>query len=173
MKTGASSTGHMVKDWFLTVIRFLQILLVLGITVGCGYAPPDIPEHLPEPDKMTDILLDIHLVEGAKTGQTIVGDTLVADYYYASVYKKYGISREILDEAIAFYTEHPKIMEPMYDQIIERLSIMDAEAEKAIQERRNQNEAPEIESGLKSADSLRVVIEKATKIFGGGAQTAE
>jgi hypothetical protein len=167
------SMAHMVKDWFLIVIKIFLTLILLVITAGCGYAPPEVPEHLPKPDVMTDILLDIHLVEGAKTGQTIVGDTLLADYYYASVYKKYNINRKILDEAIVFYTEHPKIMEPMYDQIIERLSIMEAESEKAMLERRNQNDAAEIKSGLQSADSLRVVIEKAAKVLGGSSQTTK
>lgn len=164
--------ARMAGASLMHVIRVSSLLLLL-LGVACGYAPPDIPEHLPKPELMTNILLDVHLVEGAKTGQTIVGDTLIADYYYEAVYRKYAISRAILDEAIVFYTAHPKIMEPMYDQIIETLSVMDASAEKAIKDRRDNPPAEEAEAAQKSADSLRAILEKTTKIFGSGLQTSE
>jgi hypothetical protein len=156
----------------MTVAKF-GVCTLLFFLAACGYGPPDIPSHLPQPEEMTKILLDVHLVEGAKTGQTIVGDTLAADYYYEAVYRKYNITRAILDEAITFYTKHPKIMEPMYDHIIETLSVMDAEAEKAIKERRDNNPAVDVAIAQKSADSLRAVFEKTAKILGGGSQSAE
>lgn len=81
-----------------------------------------VPEGTMSESKMVEILTDIHLVEGAKVGNKIMGDTIPAPVYFKKVYQKYNISEEQFAKDFAFYTANPKLMDDIYEKVIENLN---------------------------------------------------
>lgn len=90
-----------------------------------------VPEHVMPKDKMAEVLVDIHLVEGARVGRDIMGDSLHSDFYYAKVYEKHSISKADFDTSFSFYSQHPKVMDKIYSRAIERLNKMEMELQEA------------------------------------------
>jgi len=75
------------------IAKFFPILL-LALT-SCGNpAEIKIPEGTISDSMMVKILTDFHLVEGAKVGNKIMGDTIPATVYTAKVYQKYGLTED-------------------------------------------------------------------------------
>lgn len=81
-----------------------------------------VPEGTLSESKMVEILTDIHLVEGAKVGNKIMGDTIPAPVYFKKVYQKHDITQEQFEKDFTFYTANPKLMDDIYEQVIENLN---------------------------------------------------
>lgn len=98
----------------------LSILLILA---SCeSPVAIEIPEGTLSESEMVDILTDMHLVEGAKVGNKIMGDTLRAPVYYKKVYNKYGITEQKFETDFRFYSTHPEMMTKVYEKVIENLN---------------------------------------------------
>ena len=107
------------------VLPFLFFIFLFGCTTK---EVDDRPPNLIGEEAMTSVLTDVHLIEGARTGLTILGDTAsnIANYYNA-MYEKHGISKETFEISFAYYTQHPEIMDKMYERVIEELTIIETE----------------------------------------------
>src|SRR5210317_343494 len=114
-----------IGDFVKFILQIFSLLLLLS----CSPTEEEIvPEGLIDEETMTAILTDVHLIEGARTGLTILGDTAsnITDYYDA-MYEKFEITEEQFDMSFKYYTQHPKVMDKMYEQVIEDLTIIEAE----------------------------------------------
>lgn len=116
------------KGCALNSIAKLFPIFLLAL-VSCG-APTDvaIPKGTIPDSIMVKILTDFHLVEGAKVGNKIMGDTIRATVYTAKVYKKYGITENEFEKNFRFYTSNPDLMEGIYEKVIENLNKIEATA---------------------------------------------
>lgn len=105
-------------------LRAKITLLFLGFALVSCQRPDEviIPSDTLSQDEMVTILTDIHLVEGAKVGNKIMGDTIAAPVYFNKVYKKHGITEAKFEEDFRFYSEHPKLMIKVYERVIENLN---------------------------------------------------
>lgn len=102
-------------------------LIVICIAWSCGR--PDavkIPEGTLSDSAMVSILTDLHLVEGAKVGNKIMGDTIPANVYFKKIYQKHGISEAQFERDFRFYTSNPKLMTKIYEEVIVNLSKIEA-----------------------------------------------
>lgn len=102
-------------------------LIIIGLLSGCApqlERPEDI-QGMISPDSMTIILTDIHLIEGAKVGDNIMGDTLKAANYFRMVYQKYGISEKRFEKSFDYYSERPALMNEIFEGVIEELTKME------------------------------------------------
>ena len=107
--------------------HLLSILTLIVFTACSEKLPDEVPPNLIDEEQMTTILTDVHLIEGARTGFTILGDTTanIRDYYEA-MYEKHGVTRKQFDDSFAYYTKHPEQMDRMYEKVIENLTIIEA-----------------------------------------------
>lgn len=98
-----------------------------GIMVGCGPSldRPKGASNVIIPDSMSLIMTDIHLIEGAKVGENIMGDSLRAAHYFRSIYQKYGITQARFEESFDYYSERPDEMNRIYESVIEELTRME------------------------------------------------
>lgn len=89
--------------------------------------PLKIPADVLSPDSMTIVLIDIHLIEGARLGSRIQGnDSLnVKDFYY-HVWDKYHLSKKRFRRSFRFYSAHPSKIEKIYEEMLDSLNIMEA-----------------------------------------------
>ncbi len=95
----------------------------LLLLVGCGNpGKMKVPEAYIQPNKMVEVLVDVHLIEGARSGNDIQGDSLQVDDYYKAVFVKHQISEENFRESFHFYSKHPLEFEKMFDQVIESIA---------------------------------------------------
>lgn len=111
--------------WYLIVIKRFSYFLLFPLVVACyqvDYSVGEEPEDLIPTDTMVGMLTDMHLIEGARTGNSIIGDTLLMGDYYRRVYEKYGVTDSAYAHSFNYYNRDPKLMSEMYDQVIDRLS---------------------------------------------------
>lgn len=102
-------------------------ILILFLLVACSAPEVKIPNDIIPRDSMVSILTDVHLVEGARIGRKIMGDTLMVDDYYAKIYSKYGITAEGFKKSFRYYNEHPEMMKEIYKEVVEHLNQIEKE----------------------------------------------
>lgn len=100
-----------------------MVLGLLLLTSCEDHSILKIPKGIIPKDSMAMILTDIHLVEGAKIGNSIMGDDNVsADVYYQKVYNKYHTTKTRFEQSFQFYSDNPSAMNDIYDTVIENLN---------------------------------------------------
>lgn len=106
----------------LTARTFILSITILLFT-SCESSELNIaPKDLIPEDTMVLMLTDIHLVEGAKVGRKIMGDTVLMDVYYRKIFDKYQIDKVKFEESFRFYSNDPKKMDGLYASVIDNLN---------------------------------------------------
>jgi hypothetical protein len=98
---------------------FASVLFILFI--GCASPEVQIPETVLTPEQMMPIMVDIHVIEGARNGAIMLGDTNGIEDYYAKVYEKHGITEEQFKSSFAFYSDNPTVFIPIYEEVLDSL----------------------------------------------------
>jgi hypothetical protein len=89
------------------------ILIPLFILAACGSKEVSVPEDVIPAKQMVPILVDVHIVEGARNGALILGDTNGIEDYYAKVYEKHGITEASFKRSFI----------PIYEKVLDSLKI--------------------------------------------------
>jgi len=108
-----------VKPWYI---------VLLALSLGACNSPQAPKKETPNPDwvipeaKMTEILVDVHIIEGARIGKKVLGDSLYAIDHYNFLWEKYGITEAQYDSSFDFYNKNAEKMDRMYEKVILELS---------------------------------------------------
>ncbi len=100
----------------------LGILLTSCEPVEAHYKK-EAPDDLISEETMTQMLIDVHIIEGARSGTRILGDTVPAKDYYDALYAKYEVTKAQYDTNFKYYSHFPTIMTDMYDVVIDSLNL--------------------------------------------------
>ena len=103
-----------------------KLFVGLGLLVGmgsCGRPEVQIPSTVLSSKAMIPIMVDVHVVEGARNGALILGDTNGIEDYYAKIYEKHQITEQQFKESFALYSSHPDIFIPIYEAVLDSLKI--------------------------------------------------
>ena len=111
----------------LTVRKLIAFSVLILLAAACIDHTVKLPKGYLSHDEMVPIMVDIHLVEGARSGKLMLGDTNHLPDYYAKVYEKHNVSEQTFKESFDWYTRHPQLLKPIYNEAIEQLSILEAE----------------------------------------------
>jgi hypothetical protein len=76
---------------------------------------------------MVEVLTEISLVEGARSGTRVINDSLHINDLYVSVFQRHALHPDTFRRSLAWYTEHPDRMLPVWDRVIENLVVMEAQ----------------------------------------------
>lgn len=114
---------------------FLSFLALLTLAACYRNAPSpnfDMDKVLPQ-DTMVVLMTEMQLVDGAvglksRTGQPVWE---LSNAYTGMILKKHGIDREIFGESIRYYSFHIEKMDAIYEEVINRLALMESELNKA------------------------------------------
>lgn len=102
-------------------------MFILFLLAAC--APKEevvpVPDDLIGKEKMIEVLTDVHLIEGSRTGLSIMGDTIGLAVYYDRLFKKHSITKEQYDNSFNYYIEFPEELDAMYERVIENLTKME------------------------------------------------
>lgn len=86
------------------------------------------PEGLLSQDEMVAVLTDIHLIEGARTGLVIMGDSVGGvNEHYKAFFEKHNVTQAQYDSSFVYYSKNPKIFDKIYERVIENLSVIESE----------------------------------------------
>ena len=86
------------------------------------------PEGLLSQDEMVAVLTDIHLIEGARTGMVIMGDSVGGvNEHYRAFFDKHNVTQAVYDSSFVFYSKNPIIFDKIYERVIENLSVIESE----------------------------------------------
>jgi hypothetical protein len=95
------------------IILFFSVLLIFS---ACG---DKTPEGIIDQPKMTSLLTDIHLADGALYSVPQQPDSLYkyGAAKYTAIFKKYKITDKEFKKSFQYYSTKPEVIEKMYDQI--------------------------------------------------------
>ncbi|KQR71060.1 hypothetical protein ASF92_06580 [Pedobacter sp. Leaf176] len=103
--------------------------MALVALAGCRQK---MPPNIIAPDKMQNILYDIHVADGYISMIAMADSSRkVAAAYYKGVYKKFGIDSAKYAQSMNYYYKHPQDLEKMYKSIAQRLGKQQKAMEKA------------------------------------------
>lgn len=108
--------------------RYFILGLLLWSLQACG--PEATPKEAPLPDwaipedRMTDIMTDVHILEGARIGKRMIGDTNWAHDHYQRLWEKYNINEAIYDSNFRLYSKNAERMDRIYEEVMARLTEM-------------------------------------------------
>ena len=95
--------------------------IVFILFLGCSTPEVQVPQNVLTQAQMIPIMVDIHVIEGARNGSIMLGDTNGIEDYYAKVYDKHGITEDQFKSSFAFYSDHPTIFIPIYEEVLDSL----------------------------------------------------
>ncbi|ATP55509.1 hypothetical protein CPT03_03040 [Pedobacter ginsengisoli] len=141
-----------MKNFIYTAFLFLFV-------AGCK---PGIPSDIIQPDKMALVLNDIHIVDAYITTIPYLDSSKkTAAAFYNGIYKRYEIDSALYGKSMAYYSQHPKILDEIYTKVTKGLnkqkgvlvkadSLVNAKAAKILKAKMKVDSA-------KRADSLKKV----------------
>lgn len=109
--------------------KLLIFFICCGFTflISCKEDKKNTP--LLNEDQFTNMLIDIHIIDGTLSSQNIFrsGNNYRPSYYYNSIYKKYNITREQFDSCLSYYSYDTKEFTRIYDGIIDSLNRLETQ----------------------------------------------
>jgi len=110
-----------------------HLALCAALLSACAPNAPkksaDIPNWVIPEAKMIYILTDVHIIEGARIGKGVLGDSLFAIYHYQKLWDKHNIRESQYDSSFRFYSRNAEKMDVLYEQVLTNLSTMSSEIE--------------------------------------------
>ena len=79
------------------------------------------PEMVISNSKMADVLYDYHMTKAMIKNRTVSGDD-ERQAYMDYVFKKHGITEEVFDSSLSWYSHNPDQMTSVYDQVFARMN---------------------------------------------------
>ena len=153
----------------MNYLKSFIVLLFVIIIAFPGCKNHNIPKGFPKPDKMADILTELHTLESTFSYGSGISQTPSKESpgYYKSVLDKFGYTYEQFDTIRKWYVNNPFLYQKVYDRVIVNLSKRETELglkfdkEKELERLKAQENTPPIELWT---DSVNFVISPADTI---------
>ena len=100
---------------------------IICIIIGCN-TPDRTPDTLLNELVMSNILLDVHLLESKINTLGKKGDTSfqIYDHFEKLILEKHGVDSLVYTQNLAYYLEHPALLEMVYKAIIDSLVLRES-----------------------------------------------
>ena len=102
------------------------------------------PPGIIKQEKMTSLLIAIHIVDGSVYNIDPQPDSLykLATGRYKATFKNFGTDTATFNRSLRYYSQHPDLMEAMYTDIIKKLGFKQDSLNKEIQKQNKKNALP-------------------------------
>lgn len=159
----------------MTAFKNIALFLFGLLLFGCGPEAPEKVESPPEwlipEDKMVDILTDVHIIEGARIGTKVLGDTLPVKVHYDLLWHKHEINQALYDSSFQYYSRNAERMDVMYEEVLTRLTKVSSRIETpATKKDTSEPEPADSTQAADIADSSKVDSKKEDGPFGSNPQ---
>lgn len=110
-------------------MRSIIILLCSVVFIACAKTESvSAPDNILSPNQFEDILTEVQLIEAhmneVRVNQIINRDSTYI--FYNEIFQKHNITPKQFEEAIAYYSGIPDQFRLIYENVLEKLSIMEA-----------------------------------------------
>ncbi len=108
-------------------VVLLTLPFVLSLLVSCEHLPQDVLDQ----QRMEAVLVDVHKLEAylraAKMGR--YGNEARIEQLYEFVFQEHGITKDVFEKSVAYYSTHYEEGERIYNKVQERLESYKVEVE--------------------------------------------
>jgi hypothetical protein len=131
--------------------RYVVLCFILFLC-GCGSGTPEgiLPEKV-----MVGLLIDMQIADARVSGAGQRSDTarVMMRFYEDTIFEKHNVNREVYLKSMAYYMDHPKLMDKMYEAMIDTLHLR----EQKIQRKKEEELKAEEEEMQENAEALEVM----------------
>lgn len=122
-----------LKDCFAYAVTSFLAITISIFLFSCGNEKEKtipIPADILPKEKMAMVITDIHLAE-AEANLKLSPDTSSEKLNFQSIFEKNKIAKDQYKKSIAFYIDHPELLNEVYENVLNELSRMQGEAAKS------------------------------------------
>ena len=111
------------------LIRFIIAIGIILFISACNGRPKGVLNQ----SEMTEVLTDMHLVDGSYAVQGLGSDQNIdKSVYYTAVLNKHGVTQAEFDSSLVWYTKNPKKFEKIYNEVLVQLTNRDKDVKKGM-----------------------------------------
>lgn len=111
--------------------KILFFISAAFIIFSCMEKEISIPENILKQKEMSSLLTDIHIAQSAINNKIVIDSVNYSfNDYLNYILKQHKIKKEDFLSSLKFYSEHPDILQEVYDSVLISLSRMEAATEK-------------------------------------------
>lgn len=110
-----------------------MVLITALLLSACISDEVVIPEEILQEKQMVEVMTDVQLLESASQKGLLKTDSIsndAAGIQYAAIFRFHNTTEKQFRESYDFYQEHPKLLEEIYDKVLNELSKQQAELKK-------------------------------------------
>ena len=102
--------------------RFIPALIIF--LAACKQELPSVPSDVIPMQKIEAILADMHIADAVAETKAQMGmnEKLLTEEYHEQIFKNHGVTREEFLKSYKFYEANPKLLNKMYDDILDQMS---------------------------------------------------
>lgn len=122
--------SYIVLTLHLMHTNLIKLFIVSCLLFSCKPSSEEdepIPSNILSEDQMIIILTDAYLAEGASgiNVKAVTGEKFDSAYVFNPL-KDNNIEKAQFDSSLVYYTKHPKKLKIIYDKVLDRLSVIQA-----------------------------------------------
>jgi hypothetical protein len=103
-------------------MKRIALLLVFASLIACSRKPMVVPDDILAEKEMTELLTDLHLMQSSLNERMKEKPAGTHDDYFELLLRKHKVTRENFLKSLKFYSDHPEVLNEVYDSVIVRLS---------------------------------------------------
>lgn len=112
---------------FVQTYEMQRLLLIIFASFFLGIScKKSVPEGIMSRSEMTDMMVEIHLIDGYLNGLNVDSARKVIDGLYGQVFEKHGIDSSLFKKNIAYYLGDPDVAKTLYDEVNKNLTKYEA-----------------------------------------------
>ena len=116
------------QDKMKKIIFFISTAFIIS---SCLEKEINIPENVLKQNEMSSILTDIHIAQSAVNNKIVIDSmNYIFNDYINYILKQRKIKKEDFLSSLKFYSEHPDILQEVYDSVLTSLRRMEASTDK-------------------------------------------
>ncbi|MBV6641498.1 MAG: DUF4296 domain-containing protein [Cyclobacteriaceae bacterium] len=99
--------------------------LIICLFIAFSCSKEKLPEGVLDKDKMTEVLMEIHLLEAKiqKLYLPLDSGMVVFKHYETKLLEDLGVTQETYDKSLIYYVDHSEDLGKIYDRIVDSLML--------------------------------------------------
>ncbi len=116
-----------LKNQKINIVKNISVIGLIFLLFACNNKPAGVLSQR----KMTNILTDLHILEGSLAAKGInYNEFDLKSKYYNSVLEKYGVTEAQFDSSVVWYTKNPKEYDDIYEKVYTRVVALEEDVKK-------------------------------------------
>ena len=114
----------------------IKILIFISLFYFFSCSPSvekvTIPSDLISRDTLINLIFEVHLADAYLQSNRLPQSNVNKESFYNNIFDQYGLTREKFDSTIFFLTKHPAYYIEIYDDVLDKFSLWEADIDKEL-----------------------------------------